>query len=178
MSSRLVKRVSHPQRHQRCREARQARYPYKVADSDDISATPSPHLSAPPTFADVPSDTTSQQSGLHYEITDTQEQLYESLGDVRYETLIEIINTGSVPIYLGSPKYDLTDEAGKIIRAGNDYSTYPNILHPGEKGYLYDSIEASGATPACSQFEGFSSCSQANEASLCFSNTQSRVSPP
>ena len=82
-----------------------------------------------------------QLQGLHYTFTNTQERIYESYGQVRYKTLIEITNTGSVVIYLDISRYDLIDNSGRILRAGNVFSTFPDILHPGEKGYFYDNVE-------------------------------------
>jgi len=82
---------------------------------------------------------------VKYEITNQQERIYESFREPRYETLIEIENTGTAPIYFGTQKYDLEDKAGNIIKTGS-LSSYPDILNPGEKGYFYDSAELTGAS--------------------------------
>jgi len=84
---------------------------------------------------------------IQYEFTNIQEQLYQSMfGDIRFQTLIQITNMGNVPIYMGSVYYDLLDEDGRILRANNTLSSYPNILHPGESGYFYDSVSVPEAT--------------------------------
>ena len=83
------------------------------------------------------------KTDIKYEFTNTQERLYESLGETRWETLIEITNIGTTPIYLGSSKYDLTDGGGNILRACRSFSTFPDIIHASEKGYFYDSTAVS-----------------------------------
>lgn len=52
--------------------------------------------------------------------------------------IAEITNTGSVPLYLGSAGYDLEDDTGKLVSTGTYVSCYPDVIKPGEKGYMYE----------------------------------------
>ncbi len=109
-----------------------------TSETTDITPSPSPTPSPKPPIQPQP--------GLHYQFTNTQAQTYESYGDVYWETLIEVTNTGTDAMYLGSTKFDLTDETGKILRAGETLSSFPDILHSGEKGYFYADVEVPDAT--------------------------------
>jgi len=88
------------------------------------------------------------QGNIQYEITNVQERTYiTSRGVVRYETLVQFTNTGTMPIYLGMSRFDLVDTNGRILSAGNSFSSFPNIIHPGERGYFYGNVDVPEATP-------------------------------
>lgn len=79
------------------------------------------------------------ESAVAYEITDSSVALWkDSIGTSWVQTIVEITNTGSEPLYLGSGSYDLEDSEGKLIASQSLVSTYPNVLAPGEKGYMYE----------------------------------------
>ena len=74
-----------------------------------------------------------------YEITDTKVTTWtDSIGSAWIQTIVEITNTGSKNLYLSSGAYDLEDENGGLIASKTMVSEYPNVLAPGEKGYLYE----------------------------------------
>jgi len=88
-----------------------------------------------------------QQNVIQYEITGVQERLYQPVfGDIRFQTLIQITNTGTLPIYFATSRFDVLDNESRILRANNSFSSFPNIIHPGEQGYLYDSVSIPDAT--------------------------------
>lgn len=79
------------------------------------------------------------ESAVAYEITDSRAVLWkDSIGTTWVQTIVEILNTGSEPLYLDSGSYDLEDSEGKLIASQSYVSTYPNVLAPGEKGYMYE----------------------------------------
>lgn len=60
----------------------------------------------------------------------------DSIGTIWAQTIIEITNTGSENLYLSSGSYDLEDENGSLVASQSMASAYPNVLAPGEKGYI------------------------------------------
>lgn len=79
------------------------------------------------------------EAQIEYEITYRNvESWVNSIGTTWVQVIVEIKNTGTVPIYLSSSSYDLEDSTGNLIAAKSLISTYPNVLKPGEKGYMYD----------------------------------------
>ena len=81
--------------------------------------------------ADVPS--------APYEITYSNFTTYsDSIGSVWGQAIVEITNTGSENLYLSAGSYDVKDESGSLVATESLVSVYPDVLQPGEKGYLYD----------------------------------------
>lgn len=110
------------------------------------------------------------EAKIEYEITyKNVESWVNSIGTTRVQVIVEIKNTGKIPIYLSSSSYDLEDSTGKLIAAKSLISTYPNVIKSGEKGYMYDEtslenaiegklnviprISAKKATVACIRYE-------------------------
>ena len=110
------------------------------------------------------------EAKIEYEITyKNVESWVNSIGTTRVQVIVEIQNTGKIPIYLSSSSYDLEDSTGKLIAAKSLISTYPNVIKSGEKGYMYDEtslenaiegklnviprISAKKATVACIRYE-------------------------
>lgn len=82
---------------------------------------------------------TKEESEARYEITDTTTKTWvNSIGTTWTQTIVEITNTGSSNLYLSSGSYDLEDAEGNLITNRTMVSTYPNVLAPGEKGYMYE----------------------------------------
>ena len=74
-----------------------------------------------------------------YEITYSNFTTYsDSIGTVWGQAIIEITNTGSEDLYLSTGSYDIKDESGSLVATESLVSAYPDVLQPGEKGYLYD----------------------------------------
>lgn len=79
------------------------------------------------------------EAKIEYEITyKNVESWVNSIGTTWVQVIAEIKNTGTVPIYLSSSSYDLEDSTGNLIASKSLISTYPNVIKPGEKGYMYD----------------------------------------
>ncbi len=79
--------------------------------------------------ADKPAYTVTYQKAITYT---------DSIGTTWVQTIVEIMNTGSVPLYLSSSSYDLEDADGKLIASQTLVSVYPDVLDVGERGYLYE----------------------------------------
>ena len=74
-----------------------------------------------------------------YEITDSRAITWtDSIGNTWVQTIVEITNTGTTNLYLSSGAYDLEDTEGRLVASETLVSEYPNVLAPGEKGYMYD----------------------------------------
>lgn len=77
--------------------------------------------------------------GAAFEITYAKADTYEnSIGSTWCQTIVEITNTGSDNLYLSAGAYDLEDSSGNLIAAQSSVSCFPNVLAPGEKGYMYE----------------------------------------
>ena len=62
------------------------------------------------------------------------------------EVYAEVTNTGDKPIVFNGGLIELYDVNGDAIESSNLYSCYPEILAPGEMGYLYRTISVEEAT--------------------------------
>lgn len=80
-----------------------------------------------------------ESKGPAYEITYQNAKVWtNSIGTTWVQTIVEITNTGSTNLYLSSGAYDLEDANGALVTSQSMVSTYPSVLAPGEKGYMYD----------------------------------------
>ena len=85
-----------------------------------------------------PSEDPSKSSNP-YEITYTNAKTWEnSIGTTWVQVIVEITNTGNKNLYLSSGSYDLEDESGALVASQKLVSEYPDVLAPGEKGYMYE----------------------------------------
>lgn len=74
-----------------------------------------------------------------YEITDTHVTVWEnSIGTSWVQVIIEVTNTGSVPLFLSSGSYDLENEDGTLFDTSTLVSVYPTVIEPGERAYYYE----------------------------------------
>lgn len=77
-----------------------------------------------------------ETAGPAWEVTDTRSTTWtDSIGSVWVQVIIEITNTGEVPLYLSSGGYDLETSDGALFDTESLVSVYPTVLEPGEKGY-------------------------------------------
>lgn len=84
-------------------------------------------------------ETTVPQEVAAYEITYSNARTWtNSIGSTWVQTIVEIENTGTQNLYLSSGSYDLEDATGTLIAAQTYVSTYPDVIAPGEKGYMYE----------------------------------------
>ena len=74
-----------------------------------------------------------------YEITDTIFKITDATygNEKRFRVIIEVTNTGNVPIYLEDCILDFEDDEGHLLHTYDFLSKVPDIVEPGEKGYCY-----------------------------------------
>lgn len=74
-----------------------------------------------------------------YEITNTRVKTWtNNIGSTWVQTIVEITNNGTANLYLSSSSYDLEDASGNLVSSNKYVSVFPNVLAPGEKGYMYE----------------------------------------
>lgn len=84
------------------------------------------------------SDTIAEQTAS-YEITDKRVATWvNSIGITDMQIIVEITNTGTKNLYLDSGSCDIEDASGKLITSESLVSAFPDVLAPGEKGYMYE----------------------------------------
>lgn len=80
-----------------------------------------------------------EQSKDAYEVTYSNARTYKSsIGTTWVQAIVEIENTGSENLYLSSGSYDLEDADGNLIASQSMVSAFPDVIAPGEKGYMYE----------------------------------------
>ena len=62
----------------------------------------------------------------------------DSIGSTWLQALVEITNTGSVPLYLSNGAYDIEDGNGSLVGSQSYVSIYPDVIDPGETAFLYE----------------------------------------
>lgn len=116
-------------------EGYQNGYEAGLADAKSTPQSAMPAPSATPEASEAPA----QESVTDYQITYQNAVCWvNSIGTVWVQVIAEITNTGTAPLYLSSGSYDLEDAAGNLIASERLVSEYPDVILPGEKGYLYD----------------------------------------
>ena len=77
---------------------------------------------------------------IAYEITDIVNRIedsdYVDSGKV-FSVIIEVKNTGRVPLYMDDCILDYEDNNGHLLQTYDFMSKVPDIIAPGEKGYFY-----------------------------------------
>jgi len=74
-----------------------------------------------------------------YEITFANAYTWvNSIGTVWVQVIVEIENTGTVPLFLSSGAYDLEAADGRLVRSSTTFSAFPDVIAPGERGYFYE----------------------------------------
>lgn len=77
---------------------------------------------------------------IKYEITHTVFNHYtNSINREEYSGIVEITNTGTTYLYLGSCKFDFEDDNGHLLQSDDLISSGPDVLAPGDKGYFFES---------------------------------------
>lgn len=80
-----------------------------------------------------------EQPKESYEVTYSNARTYtNSIGTTWVQAIVEIENTGSENLYLSSGAYDLEDADGNLIASKSMVSAFPDVIAPGEKGYMYE----------------------------------------
>lgn len=105
--------------------------------ASDSAAVPSSSLADSAAADSAPEEAVASQYA--YETTYAQARTYtDSLGTVWVQVIVEIENTGNCDLYLSTGSCDLEDATGKLVKSLSMVSSYPDVLSPGEKGYLYE----------------------------------------
>ena len=82
---------------------------------------------------------TEEEKKIEYEITNTTFTHYtNSLKREEYCGIVEISNTGSSYLYLGSCSFDLEDDDGHLLQTDKMVTSAPDVIAPGEKGYFFN----------------------------------------
>lgn len=77
-----------------------------------------------------------QQNG--YNVTYQYFNVFDDgYGKAEYQAIIEIQNTSSGNLYLGTAKFDIYDRSRNIVASESFISSDPSVIAPGEKGYYY-----------------------------------------
>lgn len=63
--------------------------------------------------------------------------LPKNSGGYYYKAIVEIKNTGSENIYTKGETFDIEDSSGHLIQSDQPVSLCPDVILPGETGYLY-----------------------------------------
>lgn len=79
-----------------------------------------------------------QEEYSEYEITYQNAKTWMIGEKKRVQVIVEIENTGTTDLYLSSGSCDLEDEEGNLVSVMQHVSTYPDVISPGEKGYMYE----------------------------------------
>lgn len=107
------------------------------SSGDDNTSNPTSEPSK--TTENAPAPTLEPKEEEAYEITYSNVKTYtNSIGTTYAQVIVEIENTGTVDLYLSSGSYDLEDENGKLVASSSMVSTYPEVISPGEKAYMYE----------------------------------------
>jgi len=87
----------------------------------------------------VASAESAQSESADYEITSSKAVTWvDSIGSPWVQIITEISNTGTKNLYLSTGACDLEDSTGALVASESMVSAYPDVLAPGEKGYLYE----------------------------------------
>lgn len=106
-------------------------------DTAESTTQDSPDSNEEPSQDTEPAPSNAEEDA--YEITYANARIYtDSIGSVWTQVIVEIENTGSTDLYLSSGAYDLEDANGGLIASETMVSTYPEVISPGEKAYMYN----------------------------------------
>lgn len=79
-----------------------------------------------------------------YEITNYLFESYvNTLGSPSFNAIVEITNTGSKTLYLNAKSFDIENSEGSLVTTESMISSCPDLIKPGEIGYLYTSLGGS-----------------------------------
>lgn len=74
-----------------------------------------------------------------YEVVYTKGTVYtNSIGTTWLQVVVQIENTGSVPLFLNSSSADIEDADGKLVKTLSYLSGYPQVLMPSETALLVE----------------------------------------
>ena len=68
----------------------------------------------------------------------------DSIGSQWIQVMVPVSNTGSTNLYFESATLDIEDESGHLIDTLDYLSFYPEVLQPGETGWVYEETTFEG----------------------------------
>ena len=80
---------------------------------------------------------TNMEEETSYEVNVSRFDIYENYGEYSYRAIVEVENTGESNIYLSGTAFDIEDANGHLLQSDSMISCCPDVIFPGEKGYLY-----------------------------------------
>ena len=101
-------------------------------------ATAAPEAAAP---TEAPAETPDAPASTEpqYTIGKAQVKLWtNSIGSQWMQTIVPVTNTGKVNLYVDGGSFDMEGADGSLIGVQNYVSAFPQILAPGETGYIYE----------------------------------------
>lgn len=72
---------------------------------------------------------------------------YNTITGTRVQVVVELRNTGDVPVYVSDACFDLEDEDGHLVATEDNVTVYPYVLSPGDRAWLFDTVSLD-ETPA------------------------------
>ena len=80
---------------------------------------------------------TNMEEETSYEVNVSRFDIYENYGEYSYRAIVEVENTGESNIYLSGTAFDIEDANGHLLQSDSMISCCPDVIFPGEKGFLY-----------------------------------------
>lgn len=106
---------------------------------------PEPAKTDAPAADPAPAPSAEPAKEVDYEITYKSNVMWvSSIGTTWEQTIVEITNTGTAPLYLGSASYDLEDGEGNLLSTESLVSFYPTVVDAGDKAYMYNETTFDG----------------------------------
>ncbi len=69
--------------------------------------------------------------------------VYGEDADRTYEMVVELVNTSDVPLFIHAKSFDLEDADGHLLQTDTFISTAPDVILPGEHGFIYNQFGSS-----------------------------------
>ena len=83
----------------------------------------------------------SEDESVQYKVVSESYKVHtDSIGSVYMECCIVIENTGKENIYIHDTDIDIEDDSGSLIDTKSGLEAYPDVIAPGEKSIIYDSV--------------------------------------
>lgn len=90
--------------------------------------------------------TQKQDKKSEYTVTNGFFEIYtDSIDNKRFYGIVEVKNTGTTDLYLDAISFDVEDDNGHLVATEKTIGNCPDVISPGEVGYLYTSF--SGRLP-------------------------------
>lgn len=103
------------------------------------TATAQQETAAPETDPTTTPTEAPESSDPQYELGQARVNLWtNSIGTQWMQTIIPVTNTGAGNLYIDGGSFDMEAADGSLIGVQDYVSAYPQVLAPGETGYIYE----------------------------------------